>query len=128
MVNGYRDTSHILRHGLTAEQITLYYLSRSKCDICNDVFPWDGRMHNFAIDHDHKHCPTDQGCPKCVRGFLCRACNMLEGAIIKAIRRGVITSVDGRLAEYWAHPPFQRWLRRGPSTFGKQQVSPATPL
>lgn len=29
----------------------------------------------LAIDHDHKHCPGKKGCPVCIRGALCNACN-----------------------------------------------------
>lgn len=54
--------------------------STSDCDICEA--PVQGReMH---VDHDHTCCPSrpgHTGCMKCVRGILCRECNLALGLV-----------------------------------------------
>lgn len=41
----------------------------------------------LSVDHDHRCCPDKQGgCLKCVRGFLCRPCNVAEGLMVTAER------------------------------------------
>lgn len=36
---------------------------------------------DLVVDHDHECCPGTHGCNKCVRGYLCRYCNMAEGLL-----------------------------------------------
>ena len=33
----------------------------------------------FVVDHDHRCCPTERTCGKCIRGLLCSPCNMTLG-------------------------------------------------
>lgn len=111
------DPYQVGRHGLTADEIERYYQARGLCDLCDRRLPRGSRQ--WSIDHDHGHCAWVTGCPACVRGFLCSACNTFEGMIAKAIKRGWATGPAGRLAEYLADPPFQRWRRLGrPPRFG----------
>lgn len=47
----------------------------SGCEVC-------GSFDNLCIDHDHNCCDTygsQATCGKCVRGVLCRRCNIAEG-------------------------------------------------
>lgn len=57
-----------------------YYLMWCKqdgaCAICTE--PFTERPH---IDHDHNCCPTVKTCGKCVRGLLCRGCNLAIGLL-----------------------------------------------
>ena len=54
-----------------------------KCPICTrdlpDVFNFDEKKYNLVVDHDHACCPGEKSCGKCVRGILCRDCNLLLG-------------------------------------------------
>lgn len=40
----------------------------------------------LKVDHDHRCCSSSSGCPKCVRGFLCHACNTCEGLLVTSRR------------------------------------------
>jgi hypothetical protein len=43
------------------------------CEVC-------GSVQNLCVDHDHSCCPVNSAtCGKCIRGILCRRCNMVEG-------------------------------------------------
>lgn len=42
------------------------------CEVC-------GSFENLCIDHDHKCCDTNITCGKCIRGILCKRCNIAEG-------------------------------------------------
>lgn len=41
-----------------------------RCALCGAVDV------DLVIDHDHRCCPTERACGKCVRGLLCRPCNV----------------------------------------------------
>jgi hypothetical protein len=46
------------------------------CDVCDA----EERRH-LNVDHDHRCCPGERSCGKCVRGLLCRTCNRIEGLL-----------------------------------------------
>lgn len=41
----------------------------------------------FHVDHDHFCCDGKRSCGKCVRGLLCRACNLALGYVQDDIKR-----------------------------------------
>lgn len=69
-------------YGLTPFEFDrLLEVQDNKCAICEKPFT-ETNVPN--IDHDHKCCDTEKwrskkSCGKCVRGLLCRMCNMLLG-------------------------------------------------
>jgi hypothetical protein len=38
-----------------------------------------GAQGKLSVDHDHRHCAGGYGCRLCVRGVLCRGCNVALG-------------------------------------------------
>lgn len=72
------------RYRITPEQYEVLLESQDgKCAFCKTTNPYgmgarDGGT-SFMIDHDHKHCPVNSGCIECIRGLLCRQCNIHVG-------------------------------------------------
>ncbi|MEU7240311.1 endonuclease VII domain-containing protein [Streptomyces sparsogenes] len=59
-----------------------------KCPGCGTRACSTGRR--FAVDHDHACCPSDISCGKCIRGLLCRSCNLAIGHVrddVQTLRR-----------------------------------------
>ena len=54
-----------------------------KCGVCekglDDVYDFTITKHNLVVDHDHACCPGGKSCGKCIRGILCRDCNLMLG-------------------------------------------------
>ncbi len=62
------------RHGMTLEDMDgLRWTQDNKCAGCGTPDP-------THVDHDHACCPGKRSCGKCVRGLLCRQCNIGLGA------------------------------------------------
>ena len=63
-VDRYRDQRYGYAERFNAQE--------GVCAICGK--PERGRR--LAVDHDHACCPGAQHCEKCVRGLVCRGCNL----------------------------------------------------
>lgn len=59
-----------------------------------------GTLRRLAVDHDHKCCPGQKSCGKCVRGLLCSRCNSAIGFVDEDL------AVIERMAVYLSRP---RW-------------------
>ena len=81
---------NLWRHGLThRERDELLASQRNRCAACGKIFQGD-----WAIDHDHSHCPGRRGCKLCIRAALCGGCNTALGMLGDSANRA------RRLADY----------------------------
>lgn len=74
-----KDRANILkrkiRYGLTEEDFTRKLEEQEhKCAICTKDI-----SDEFILDHNHRCCQGQKACENCVRGLLCRKCNMALG-------------------------------------------------
>lgn len=78
----HRDT--MLRRKYRIDGQVAYHeksmLQGNACAICREP---NYCPHVLVVDHDHKCCPTDITCGKCVRDLLCNWCNKIIGYIEK---------------------------------------------
>jgi hypothetical protein len=66
----------IERYGITEEQYDAMLSAQGgACAICGTGDP-GAETARWAIDHDHDCCPGAESCGRCVRGLLCRNCNV----------------------------------------------------
>lgn len=51
------------------------------CAICSkpESYIRYGKIPALAVDHDHTCCTGSKSCGKCIRGLLCRGCNLVLG-------------------------------------------------
>lgn len=67
------------RHGLDQDALDgLLEVLGHRCQVCRDPFSDD---NPYCVDHDHACCPGDRSCGACVRGLLCRRCNVGIGML-----------------------------------------------
>jgi len=76
------------KYSLTIEQLSdMFKACDNKCQICGNEFDirvdWfnNNRYSPSAayVDHNRACCSKQTSCGKCVRGLLCRTCNLLLG-------------------------------------------------
>ncbi len=72
------------RQGLTRVQVEMLLAAqKGRCALCGR----GERGLGWQVDHDHEMAklhthPVNVGCPKCVRGILCKTCNTALGALL----------------------------------------------
>lgn len=65
------------QYGITTEQFDEMLAAQFwECAACTTVY---GEGEPFHVDHDHACCPGYRSCGKCIRGILCRSCNIILG-------------------------------------------------
>ena len=68
----------ISQYGISYEKYQEILLKQNNsCAICKINF--NNIKNNPHIDHDHSCCPDKTSCGKCVRGLLCKKCNLFLG-------------------------------------------------
>lgn len=66
------------RYGITPDEFeALRSAQDARCKLCGEHE--SESKQGLFVDHDHSHCSSSAGCPECVRGLLCRSCNMAIG-------------------------------------------------
>ena len=75
--DGYCETHYqrIVKYGVTPDRFDQILAEQGGgCAICSS--PQSELKHALVVDHDHSCCPGKRSCGRCVRGILCRACNV----------------------------------------------------
>lgn len=86
-VDSYRNSRYTLQPNQFDE---LLARQGGKCAVCTRSFT-DRLKPN--VDHDHRCCPPNESCGKCVRGLLCAACNKALGYLrddLESLRNAII--------------------------------------
>jgi hypothetical protein len=77
---------------MTPEHYDQLLLSQNNvCAVCQQECK---TTRGLAVDHDHKCCPGNKSCGKCIRGLLCSNCNRAIGMLQEDI------SILNRAIEY----------------------------
>lgn len=86
-----RDCRHRFSHllpGATKHNVPLamlvQFMRNPSCRLCSQPLNIYASRHH--VDHDHDCCPGPFGCEECVRGFLCKSCNLGLGHAEKMLR------------------------------------------
>lgn len=68
------------RYGITEDQYQQMLKDQDyRCAICGTH--QEDQKIRMSVDHDHKCCPGLYSCGKCLRGLLCRNCNLMLGVL-----------------------------------------------
>lgn len=67
------------RFNLTEEQYDQMF--EKQCGLCAICHKPDASGTRLAVDHDHECCNGDYSCGNCIRGLLCKKCNMGIGLL-----------------------------------------------
>jgi hypothetical protein len=71
----YRKSNPWRLHHINRQIFTALLKSQGgKCAGCGRSMEDYGRV--FDVDHDHTCCPKRFSCGKCIRGLVCRSCNL----------------------------------------------------
>ncbi|MHB9759953.1 endonuclease domain-containing protein [Streptomyces sp. BYX5S] len=97
------------RHKLTVERVNAILRAQDDtCPLCLRL-GGDPSMEGpswWHIDHDHNCCPSQSSCGQCVRGLLCRNCNVRGLAWYESLSPELRTW--DHINAYLADPPARR--------------------
>lgn len=71
-----KNKKYVARYGITSEQVAALKAEQNGCCKLCGIHEEDTEQGLLYVDHDHAHCSAKNGCPECVRGLLCRDCNI----------------------------------------------------
>ena len=79
---GLRWRNLSVRYGITREGYELMLERQGgACAVCGRTQARISQPRLFDVDHDHRCCPGEVSCGKCVRGLVCSSCNTRIGRI-----------------------------------------------
>lgn len=80
----FNFNERLRRHNITADVYEqMFQEQNGVCARCErpETLIINGKLVRLSIDHDHSCCSGRYSCGKCVRGLLCRTCNVRLGYI-----------------------------------------------
>lgn len=67
------------KHGMSRQELDDALADvDNRCEVCRAEFTDENPS---CVDHDHACCPGQSSCGECIRGFLCRKCNVGIGML-----------------------------------------------
>lgn len=78
-MNKHKKNYRFYKLKMTQEEYDAMFLKQNGvCDICKGP-----ELHyaSLSVDHDHRCCPGNKTCGKCIRGLLCSHCNNALGLL-----------------------------------------------
>lgn len=99
----------LARFGITADEyLRLLEEQNGVCALCETAEQvYEGALQTakrLSVDHDHNHCGKLKGCKACIRGLLCRNCNVALGMFESKAQTRLL------FAEYLARRPMLNWV------------------
>lgn len=80
-----REHNFVVNYGLHKAEIARMLAAQDgRCKSCGDVLK---PGHGTHVDHSHSCCPGKKSCGKCLRGLLCRSCNLMLGNALDSASR-----------------------------------------
>lgn len=111
----YRMRRGMEKYGLSIARYNAIWRAQGfSCGLCGDSDePCDGGIPHFEprpwqIDHDHDCCAGRGSCGRCVRGILCRRCNLNELPPYERKRRRRVGLANPLIDAYLVSPPAQK--------------------
>jgi hypothetical protein len=80
----FNFNERLRRHNITADVYESMFIKQNGvCARCEnpETLVINNKLVRLSVDHDHSCCDGRYSCGKCVRGLLCRTCNVRLGYI-----------------------------------------------